>query len=353
MSYLRRMGSTIWAAMSLVCLVPTAMWAYGMRLQIAGLSETYLKELAAAGIGAFLFAVLLVFHRWRGRLKRLEEQRNELTLAVMLRTREIRREKETVERQKQQIEDLLKKAQQSNRAKDEFLANISHEIRTPLHGVLGMTDLALHTELTPEQREYLELAEASAQSLLALLNDVLDYSKIEAGALVLEHAPFDVRECVRSAIAGFPLAAKKKGLEFELDIDTKVPQIIEGDALRLRQVLTNLVSNALKFTERGAIRVAVALENSEYLQFTVRDSGIGVAKEKHEAIFEPFRQADGSTTRKYGGTGLGLSICLRLARQMGGELTLQSEEGKGSTFSLRLPVAQSHSVVPAELASHV
>jgi signal transduction histidine kinase len=316
------------------------MWAYSSRYQIAGISNTYLREIAAAVAGAFLFAVLLTFHRWRGRLKRLEEQRNELTLAVMLRTREIRREKETVERQKQQIEELLRKAQHSNRAKDEFLANISHEIRTPLHGVLGMTDLALHTDLTTEQREYLELAETSAQSLLALLNDVLDYSKIEAGALTLEYVPFSVRECVQAAVAGFPFAAKRKGLEFELDIGANVPEIIEADALRLRQVLVNLLSNALKFTERGFIRVGVE-DTSGFLQFKIQDSGIGIARDKQDAIFEPFRQADGSTTRKYGGTGLGLSICLRLARQMGGDLTLESEEGRGSTFMLRVPLRPS------------
>ncbi len=298
-----------------------------------------MQELTAALVGALAVIVLLVIGRWRGRLKRLEEQRNGLSLAVMLKTREIRREKETVVRQKQQIEKLLVEAQQSNRLKDEFLANISHEIRTPLHGVIGMTDLVLQTELTGDQRDYLGLVDSSAKSLLSLLNDVLDFSKIEAGGLQLECMPFAVRVCVQEAVGGLAVTAITKGLAFDLQIDEDVPEVMEGDPLRLRQILINLLSNAVKFTEHGSIRLHVCLQDSgEILCFQLRDTGIGIPKEQLEAIFEPFRQADGSTTRKYGGTGLGLTICVRLATQMGGHLALESEPGVGSTFSLRLPL---------------
>lgn len=334
--------SPCFAAVSILTLLPVAGWSYPLTDLPAPVLHSYIREIVAAAAGAFGLAFLILLRRSRGRLKRLEAQRNELALAVMLRTREIRREKETVVRQKQQIEELLEKAQQNNRAKDEFLANISHEIRTPLHGVIGMTELTLHTKLTGEQREYLELADASAKSLLALVNDVLDFSKIEAGGLKLEHAPFSVRECVQDATLGFAVAAKQKGVEYHVNVAAEVPEVIEGDALRLRQVLVNLVSNAVKFTENGSVVLDVSLDSaSDSLLFKVRDTGIGIAKENLEAIFEPFRQADGSTTRKYGGTGLGLSISVRLAKRMGGELTLESEEGVGSTFTLRLPVQRS------------
>ncbi len=322
----------------MLVLVPVLTRTYGVLQFSALLPQSYLHEIAVAGTGALVLAILIVIRRWRGRLKRMLEQRNELALAVMLRTREIRREKETVVRQKRQIEELLEKAQQSNRAKDEFLANISHEIRTPLHGVIGMTDLTLHTALSAEQQEYLQLVAASAKSLLALVNDVLDFSKIEAGGLTLECLPFGVREFVQTATAPLAVRAHNKGLEFDVEIDSDVPKTIEGDPLRVQQVVTNLLTNAVKFTERGSIRLHVSLDAPrDDVRFEVRDTGIGIAKQHLEAVFEPFRQADGSTTRKYGGTGLGLTICLRLARQMGGELTVESDEGLGSTFTFRLP----------------
>lgn len=334
--------------LAVLCVFSCVKPVYGFAPPALFLPISFQHEIAAAAIGALTVTILILVWRWRGRMKRLEGQRNELSLAVMLKTREIRREKETVVRQKQQIEKLLVKAQASNRAKDEFLANISHEIRTPLHGVIGMTDLALQTELSTEQREYLELVASSAKALLLLLNDVLDFSKIEAGGLTLECVPFSVRHCVEEASAGFAVAAMKKGLTFELKIDSDVPDVIDGDAMRLRQILTNLLSNAVKFTERGAIQLAVSLESSgTALRFQVRDTGIGIPREQLEAVFEPFRQADGSMTRRYGGTGLGLTICIRLAKQMGGDLTLESEEGRGSTFTLTLPIGHT---CPDELA---
>lgn len=293
-------------------------------------------------------AAVLFFRRSRGRMERLKQQKNELALAVMLRTREIEEEKKTIECQKEQIEELLGKAQQSSRLKDEFLANISHEIRTPLHGILGMTELALSTTLTPEQRDYLELAGSSAQSLLALVNDILDFSKIESGHFELACISFCVRDCIQGAIGAFPLSARTKGLGFIARIDDSVPEIMEGDPVRFRQILVNLIGNAIKFTEAGSVSVEVSAEtnaagriNLQLLCVRVTDTGIGIPDDKQEDIFEPFRQVDGSATRKYGGTGLGLAISTRLARDMHGSLTVQSKEGRGSTFILKLPLSLS------------
>ena len=301
------------------------------------------EHIAAVLIGVCILMALLCIWCWRGRMKRLTRQRNELALCVMLRTREIEKEKRTIEQQKAQIEALLAKAQQSNRLKDEFLANISHEIRTPLHGVLGMTELALGTNLTPEQRDYLELAASSAQSLLALVNDVLDFSKIESGHFELECTTFYTRECIQGAIGAFPVTARQKGLKFITRIDDDVPEQMEGDPIRLRQILVNLIGNAVKFTEKGSISVLVSFIPASLPLLCVRvvDTGIGIPRDKQDDVFEPFRQVDGSSKRKYGGTGLGLAISIRLARDMHGSLSLESEEGAGSTFTLKVPISLS------------
>lgn len=303
----------------------------------AGFDYVKLLTLLAFGLG------VLVVRRSRNRVHRLAHQKEELALVVMLRTREIQREKKTIELQKDQIEKLLEKAQQSNRLKDEFLANISHEIRTPLHGILGMTELALGSELTPEQRDYLELAASSAQSLLALVNDILDFSKIESGHFELTCVPFSIRECMQGALGALALAAKNKGLQFISALDDAVPETIEGDAIRLRQIVTNLVGNAIKFTEKGSVSVHVSIEGNvailPLIAIRVADTGIGIPRDKQEDIFEPFRQVDGSTSRKYGGTGLGLAISARLARDMHGSLTVNSKEGSGSTFLLKIPLS--------------
>ncbi|MGH9620828.1 MAG: sensor histidine kinase [Bryobacteraceae bacterium] len=287
-----------------------------------------------------LFLGLLVVGRSRSRVGRLARQKQELSLVVMLRTRQIQREKKTIELQKDQIEKLLEKAQQSNRLKDEFLANISHEIRTPLHGILGMTELALASGLTAEQHEYLDLASTSAQSLLALVNEVLDFSKIESGRFELACLSFSVRECVQGALGALSLSARNKGLRFVSKIDEEVPGTIEGDPNRLRQILVNLAGNAIKFTEHGSVTVLVSIEEC-MLCIRVVDTGIGIPADKREDIFEPFRQVDGSTSRKYGGTGLGLAISARLARDMHGSLMVDSQEGHGSTFLLKIPLSLS------------
>ena len=294
--------------------------------------------------GAILLLACAIVGAWRWRVRVLVAQKNALAKAVNQRTAEIRAEKGTVEQQKKQIEDLLAEAQRVNRLKDEFLANISHEIRTPLHGVLGMTGLALTTPLSEEQREYLQLAEQSAQSLLHLLNDILDFSKIQAGKLNLQHIPFSLRDCIERSTGALSLVAQRKGLEFRVLLADDLPETVLGDPDRLQQILSNLTNNAVKFTDRGRIQVLgfrdPKPEFKDRIHFSVRDTGQGIPRDKWQVVFEPFRQADGSTTRRFGGTGLGLSICSRLVEQMDGQLTLDSETGIGSTFSFAVSLPE-------------
>ncbi|HAS62188.1 MAG TPA: two-component sensor histidine kinase BarA [Vibrio sp.] len=276
----------------------------------------------------------------------LSEYHVEMQHSIDQATSDLRETLEQLEIQNVELDIAKKRAQEAARVKSEFLANMSHELRTPLNGVIGFTRQMLKTKLTNSQADYLQTIEKSANNLLTIINDILDFSKLEAGKLALENIPFEFQETLEEVVSLQATSAHEKGLEITLKIDPKVPMGVVGDPLRIQQVLTNLVGNSIKFTERGNIDISVELRSQKddaiELQFMVRDTGIGISERQQAQLFQAFSQADASISRRYGGTGLGLVITQKLVSQMGGEISLTSRLHQGSTFwfTLRLHAAE-------------
>jgi len=305
----------------------------------------WFRSIVAVSIIGAAFA----FYRFRINIikrqkKKLQQQVQEQTVQLVHLNEEERKARVEAEQARQDAEHARQEAERANSCKSVFLATMSHEIRTPMNGVIGMASLLTQTALTTEQRNYAETISTCGESLVAIINDILDFSKIESGKMELEYSGFDLRTCIEGVLNVFTAKAAHAGLDLKYAIDARIPPQIMGDVLRFRQVLMNLVGNAIKFTHKGAICVEVQLvkttENNQFeMAIAVRDTGIGIPADKMEHLFKAFSQVDSSTTRKYGGTGLGLVICEKLITLMGGQIGVTSEVGKGTTFRFTIQTA--------------
>ena len=325
--------------------LPGAVWEAGKLVSTMPL-EKYRDNQMYLLLALLSVLLLVMLHYCKSQaLLHLAVEENKARHQAELAEREARRQVELSNQElilaRDRAEYLADRAEAANRAKSDFLANMSHEIRTPMNGVIGMTELALESSDDNERREYLSIVRSSAHSLLGIINDILDFSKIEAGKLVVERVQFNLRQTLQEAVQPLSLRAQEKGLAFSFDISPDVPDLVQGDPTRVRQVVLNLLGNALKFTQTGGIGLTVRVLDEESalvrLEFAVSDTGIGIEAEKLGTIFEAFAQADTSTTRSFGGTGLGLTITQRLLELMSGSLQVESTPGQGSRFVFTLP----------------
>ena len=319
--------------------------------------EPYPWETPIARLAGIVLLGLLLYAAVRLRLRQLKGQTRALEAKVAERTVALERMLDELKQSETKLKESEHRAVEASEAKSAFVANISHEVRTPLNAVMGMSQLAMKTELTGQQRDYLGKIDSSAGALLGIINDLLDFSKLEAGKLQMETVPFDLETVLESVSSLVGARAGEKNLELLFSTDPEVPMELIGDPLRIEQVLVNLTTNAVKFSDRGEIVVATEVVSRDaervLLRFSVRDSGIGMTPEHQRRLFEPFTQADGSTTRKYGGTGLGLSISKELVVRMGGQIHVESEPSRGSTFTftaeLGIGTTAQHWVTPGGL----